>query len=188
MPRRTLKPSAALYPMPVVLVTCGDMERPNIITIAWTGIACSDPPTVSISIRPNRYSHELIQRSGEFVINIPTLELLEKVDFCGVTSGRDRDKFGECGFTALPATKVKPPLIGECPINLECTVTQILPIGAHDMFLARIEVVHGESDVIDEKGRIDASRAVPITFVTYNYYRLGDYLNSYGFTGGRLSE
>jgi len=187
MTKRVLKPSAALYPMPVVLVTCGDIEKPNIITIAWTGIACSDPPTVSISIRPDRYSHALITQSREFVINIPTVEMLKKVDFCGVTSGRDRNKFKECGFTALPSAKVKPPLIAECPINLECKVVQILPIGAHDMFLARIEVVHGESEVIDEKGRIDASRAVPITFVTHTYYRLGDYLNSYGFTGGHLS-
>lgn len=188
MSKRILKPSVALYPMPTVLVSCGDLERPNIITIAWAGVCCSDPPTVSISMRPSRYSYGLIQQSKEFAINIPTVEQLDKVDFCGIVSGRDRDKFKECGFTARRASKIKPPLIAECPINLECTVTQIIPIGAHDMFLARIEVVHGESEVIDEKGRINASLAVPITFVTYQYYGLGDYLNAYGFTAGHLPQ
>ena len=143
---------------------------------------------MSISVRPSRYSHGLIKESGEFVINIPTVDQLEKVDYCGMVSGREVDKFAACGFTASPASKVSVPLIAECPINLECTVTQIIPLAAHDMFLGRVEAVHGEETVINDKGRIDATKAVPLTFVTHTYYKLGDYLNKYGFTRGKLTS
>jgi len=189
MPKRIHKPSAALYPAPVVLVSCGDMDRPNIITIAWTGVHCSsEAPMVSVSIRPSRYSHALIAESREFVINIPTTAYLKEADFCGVVSGRDVDKFEACHFTALPSSKVQSPIIAECPVNLECTVTDIIPLTSHNLFLARIEAVHGDEDVMDEKGNIDAAKAVPITFVTYQYYGLGAYLGRYGFTGGKLTS
>ena len=187
MPKKLHKPSAALYPAPVVLVSCGSMERPNIITIAWAGVHCSsEAPMVSVSIRPSRYSHSLIAESREFVINIPTTAYLKEVDFCGVVSGRDADKFAACHFTAVPGARVRTPLIAECPVNLECTVTDIIPLTSHDLFLARVEAVHGEEDVMDEKGRIDASKAVAITYVTHQYYALGAHIGQYGFTKGSL--
>ena len=186
MPKRILKPSTTLFPVPVVLVSCGSAELPNIITIAWAGIINSSPPMVSISIRPSRYSHDLITESREFVINIPTTDQLEKADYCGMISGREVDKFAECDFTAVPASEVSTPLIAECPVNLECTVTQIIPLGTHNMFLGRVEAVHGEETVMNDKGRVDVTKAVPFTFVTRAYYQLGDYLNEYGFTKGKL--
>lgn len=188
MTKRILPPSTALYPTPVVLVSCGSIEQPNIITIAWVGVICSSPPMLSISIRPSRYSHGLIKESREFVVNIPTADQLEKVDYCGLVSGREADKFAACDFTAVPASRVHTPLIAECPINLECTVAQIISLGCHDMFLGQIEAVHGEEMVMDGKGRIDATKAVPLTLVTQTYYQLGDYLNEYGFTGGKLTS
>ena len=188
MTKRILPPSTALYPTPVVLVSCGSIEQPNIITIAWVGVINSTPPMLSISIRPSRYSHGLIKESGEFVVNIPTADQLEKADYCGVVSGREADKFAACGFTAAPASKVHTPLIAECPINLECTVAQIISLDSHDMFLGQIEAVHGEETVMDDKGRIDASKAVPFTLVPQTYYQLGDYLNEYGFTRGKLTS
>lgn len=188
MTKRILPPSTALYPTPVVLVSCGSIEQPNIITIAWVGVICSSPPMLSISIRPSRYSHGLIKESREFVVNIPTADQLEKVDYCGLVSGREADKFAACDFTAVPASRVHTPLIAECPINLECTVAQIISLDCHDMFLGQIEAVHGEEMVMDGKGRIDATKAVPLTLVTQTYYQLGDYLNEYGFTGGKLTS
>ncbi len=188
MPKRILKPSSALFPAPVVLVSCGSTELPNAITIAWAGVINSTPPMVSISIRPSRYSHDLITESREFVINIPTTEQLEEVDYCGMISGREVDKFADCDFTAVPASEVSAPLIAECPINLECAVTQIISLATHSVFLAQVEAIHGEETVIDDKGRVDVTRALPLTFVTHSYYQLGDYLNEHGFTRGKLTS
>jgi flavin reductase (DIM6/NTAB) family NADH-FMN oxidoreductase RutF len=187
MPKRILPPSTALYPVPVVLVSCGDVEHPNIITIAWTGVINSDPPTVSIAIRPSRYSHSLVRESQEFVVNIPTSDQLEYVDYCGIVSGREIDKFEACGFTPIPASSVNTALIAQCPINIECTVKQTITLGTHDMFVGQIEAVQGEEAVMNERGRIDPAKAVPLAYVSGNYYELGSYLNKHGFTGGKLA-
>jgi flavin reductase (DIM6/NTAB) family NADH-FMN oxidoreductase RutF len=187
MTKRILKPSIALYPVPVVLVSCGPAEKPNVITIAWTGVICSTPPMVSISIRPSRYSHELIKESREFVVNVPAVSQLEKVDYCGIVSGRQVNKFEVCDFTAAPASQIKTPIIAECPVNMECTVTEIVSLGSHDLFIAKIEAVQGDETVMDSKGVIDATEADPINYMAQRYYQLGSYLDSHGFSKGQLS-
>ena len=140
MSKQTWKPGTLLYPVPAVLVSCGDFERQthNLITIAWAGTICSDPAMVSISIRPERHSFELIQKIPEFVINLPTTQMVHAVDFCGVKSGRDLDKFTTTGLTPVQASQVKAPLIKEAPLALECRVTQTIPLGSHHLFLAEV--------------------------------------------------
>ena len=184
MTKTEIEPSTLLYPAPVALVSCGDIDdKPNIITIAWTGIICSDPPMVSISIRPHRHSAEIIKERKEFVLNIPTEDMLEKADRCGVISGRDHDKFKEIGLTPVRAGKVKAPLIAECPVNLECKVTDVKALGAHDIYLAEIVASHADEDVL-EKGAIQVSKAKPIVFCPVNseYWTLGSKVGDYAFT------
>ena len=147
------KPGNMLYPLPVVMVSVADGSgKKNIITVAWTGTVCSDPPMVSISVRPERYSYQMIQETGEFVINLATKELAFATDYCGVKSGRDIDKFKELGLTAMPASKVKAPLIGESPVSIECKVTEVKHLGTHDMFLA--EVVAVQADEQNKDGHL----------------------------------
>ncbi len=181
------KPTTLLYPVPVVLVTCADESgKPNIITIAWAGTVNSTPPMVSISIRPSRYSHELISKSREFVINMPSSNHLQEVDLCGLVSGRDRDKFSETGFTPEPAQKVQAPLIRECPVNLECRVLQILPLGSHDLFLAEIVAVNVDEGLLDEKGGFDIAKIGPLAYNgTGQYWGLSNLLGSYGLSKKR---
>ena len=149
-------PWTALFPCPVVLVSCIDSNLvPNIITLAWVGIACSDPPTLSLGIRANRLSYKLIDTSKDCVVNIPTVDLLEETDFCGMVSGRDVNKFSEMNLTSKIAEKVKSPLIQECPVNIECLVNQKIPIGTHHLFLCEIVCVHVDEDKLNEKGKLD---------------------------------
>ncbi len=184
MSKTEIEASTLLYPVPVALVSCGDIDgRPNIITIAWTGIVCSDPPMVSISIRPHRYSSQIIKASREFVLNIPTEEILKKTDMCGVISGEEHDKFAEVGFTPLRAREVKAPLIDECPVNLECRVKDIKPLGAHDIYLAEVVAAHADETIIN-RGKIDASRTRPILYIPPNseYWSAGGKIGTYAFT------
>ncbi len=184
MPKTEVEPSVLLYPVPVALVTCGDIDaKPNIITIAWTGIICSDPPMVSISVRPHRYSAGLIRESREFVLNIPTEKMLEKADRCGVISGKDHDKFKEVGLTPLRAKTVKSPLIAECPVNLECKVTEIKPLGVHDVYLAEVVACHADENVLQD-GEIQVKKAKPLVYCPVNseYWNLGSKVGDYGFT------
>ena len=140
-----------LYPLPAVMVSCGrEGEKPNIITVAWAGTICSDPAMVSISVRPNRYSYDIIRETGEFVINLPSSYLIRIVDFCGVKSGRDMQKFDVCNLTAAPSVKVGAPSVAECPVSLECRVSDVLPLGSHDMFIADIVGVTVDEKYIDE--------------------------------------
>jgi flavin reductase (DIM6/NTAB) family NADH-FMN oxidoreductase RutF len=167
-------PSTLFYPCPAVLVTSVNWEgRPNIITLAWAGVACSDPPTISLGIRPSRYSYGLIEQSREFVVNLPTLSILKETDYCGRVSGRDHDKFAETKLTAEPSTKVRAPLIKECPVNLECTLQQIVKLGSHDLFLGRVVAVHVEKTMLDANGRIDYSKAQPFVYNQEKYWKLG---------------
>jgi len=139
----TWKPGTMIYPLPVVMVSCGDEEKGyNIITVAWTGIVCSDPAMCYISLQPLRYSFDIIKESREFCINLTTEELARATDWCGVKSGKDHDKFKEMGLTPLPCKKISAPMIAESPLNLECKVKKILPLGSHHMFLAEIVSVH----------------------------------------------
>src|SRR5512136_2829296 len=137
MPKTIHPGSTALFPVPAVLVTCG-VERPNIITLAWVGTVCSQPPMVGIAVRPERHSHHLLREVGEFVVNLPPAGLVAAVERCGTVSGRDHDKFALCNLTPLPAARVRVPLIAECPIHLECVVRQVLSLGTHDLFLGEV--------------------------------------------------
>jgi flavin reductase (DIM6/NTAB) family NADH-FMN oxidoreductase RutF len=180
MAKTRKKPSTYLYPVPVVLVTCG-VEKPNVVTLAWVGTVCSDPPTVAIAIRPSRHSHRLIEETGEFVVNIPGQDLLEVADHCGQVSGREVDKFAEFGLTQEQAAEVKVPLIAECPVNMECRVLQKLELGAHDLFLGEVVAVHVDEAVLDEHGRrVDYDKAKPFVLTSAEYRGLTEPLADYG--------
>jgi flavin reductase (DIM6/NTAB) family NADH-FMN oxidoreductase RutF len=189
MPKKSVKPTSALLLTPVVLVTCQDEgARPNIITLAWVGVANSDPPMISIAIRPERHSHSIIKRTGEFVANLPTIAILKEMDFCGVASGSKVDKFSTTKLTPTPAEKLKAPLIQECPVNLECRVKQVIPLGSHDLFLGDVVAAHMDTEIRDEKGRMDIQKAKFFAFSpgAMEYWSLGERIGRYGFTKGKL--
>lgn len=176
-------PGNMLYPLPVVMVTVTDKEgNDNIITIAWAGTTCSDPAMVSISVRPERYSYQMLKDTGEFVINLPTKDLCFATDYCGVKSGRDVDKFKELGLTKQAAKFVKAPIIGECPVSIECKVEQILPLGSHDMFLARVLAVQADERYMDEKGRFCLEKADPIVYSHGEYFTCGKNIGKFGYS------
>lgn len=181
--KQSWKPGNVLSPVPVVLVSCGGGEhRANIITIAWTGSVCSDPAMLSISVRPERHSHEIIRKTGEFVVNLPTLALSRLTDWCGMVSGAKIDKFAESGLTAAPATQVGCPIIMECPVNIECRVSQILPLGSHDLFLAEVVAVQVSAHLIDEAGKFRIEKAGLIAYGLGHYYALGPAIDHFGFS------
>jgi flavin reductase (DIM6/NTAB) family NADH-FMN oxidoreductase RutF len=175
------KPFVALRPVPVVLVSCGAGDQANIITIAWTGILCSNPPQVGIGVQPRRHSHGLIQEAGEFVVNIPGEGLLDEVEYCGFVSGRDADKFAARRMTPVPGSAVQTPIIAECAINLECRLVHTLPLGSHDLFIGEVVAVQLSEDVLDERGRVDNEKLQPILFTGDGYWSLGGFLGRYGF-------
>ena len=176
-------PGNMLYPLPVVMVTVTDKEgNDNIITIAWAGTTCSDPAMVSISVRPERYSYQMLKDTGEFVINLPTKDLCFATDYCGVKSGRDVDKFKELGLTKQAAKFVKAPIIGECPVSIECKVEQILSLGSHDMFLARVLAVQADERYMDEKGRFCLEKADPIVYSHGEYFTCGKNIGKFGYS------
>ena len=172
MTKRVFKPGTMLNPVPAVMVSCGNGSRHNIITIAWTGIINSDPPMTYISVKKERYSHDLIKKSGEFVINLTTEKLAFATDYCGVRSGRDVDKFTEQKLTPAESKVVGCPSIAESPVNLECRVTEIKELPSHDMFMAEIVSVSVDEELIDEKGRICMEQAGLIAYNHGHYYKL----------------
>lgn len=184
MPKVVREASTSLFPLPVVLVSCAvPGGQPNLITLAWAGVAASDPPALAVGIRPDRYSHELITSSGEFVVNIPDQNLLKAVDYCGMVSGRDVDKFVATGLTAGPGSAVSTPHVVEAPVSLECRLKQIVPLGSHDLFVGEICSV-----LVDEKhagARIDLSLLSPVAYGAGHYWALGHKLGSYGFAKPR---
>lgn len=172
-----------LYPLPVVLVTCQTPEgRPNIITVAWTGTLCTDPPMVSISVRPERHSHDIIRDTGEFVINIPTAKMLHATDYCGVVSGVHVDKFRQTRMTPMPASQVKAPLIAECPLHLECRVTESKALGSHTLFMAEIVAVQGDMSLMEDDGRFALEKAGLVVYAHGHYYLMGEQLGHFGFS------
>jgi flavin reductase (DIM6/NTAB) family NADH-FMN oxidoreductase RutF len=183
------KPSTMLYPLPVVMVTCqaGD-ERPNIITVAWAGTICSDPPMLSISVRPERHSHGILLASREFVVNVPSSDLAFATDYCGVASGRDKDKFAEAKLTPAPASVVGAPLIAECPLHLECKVTETKELGSHTMFLAEVVAVQAAEKLMDRQNRLALEKAGLLTYVHGHYYSLGKQLGHFGFSVRKKSK
>ena len=176
-------PSTQLAPVPAVLVGCGSAEADwNLITVAWTGIVCSKPPMLSVSVRPERHSHGLIRQSGEFTVNIPTAAMAADVDWCGVVSGRDHRKFAERHLTPLAGSKVAAPLVAECPLGLECRVTQVLQLGSHDLFLAEILAVQVTESWINESGRLELERAGLLSYVHGHYFGLGECIGHFGYS------
>ena len=183
MSKQSWKPGNMLYPLPVVMVSAADKEgRDDIITVAWAGTVCTNPPMVSISIRPERYSYHMIRETGEFVINLTTEELAFATDYCGVKSGRDVDKFKETGLTREKAEKVKAPMIAEAPVSIECKVKEIRELGSHHMFIAQVAAVHADEKYMDEKNRFDLNRARPIVYSHGEYLGRGRTLGTFGYS------
>jgi flavin reductase (DIM6/NTAB) family NADH-FMN oxidoreductase RutF len=182
MAKVTKKPTTALYPVPAVMVSCGTGEQANIITLAWVGTLCSDPPLVGIGVRPSRHSHGLIKELGEFVVNVPTAEQVEWLDHCGIVSGRDEDKWAACGFTLAPAVDVQVPVIAECPVNIECGLQQTLSLGSHDLFIGEVVAIQMDESVLDEKGRLDFSKAAPFAYLGGEYRQVGELLGTFGYS------
>ncbi len=183
MAKEIWKPGNMLYPLPVVMVSVADAAgKPNIITVAWAGTICSDPAMVSISVRPERYSYQILKDTGEFVINLTTRDLAYCTDYCGVKSGREVDKFAEMHLTAVPASIVKAPLIGESPVNLECQVTEVKALGSHDMFMAKVVAVHADEKYMDENHKFHLEWADLITYSHGTYYTLGERLGTFGYS------
>ena len=168
--KKIIEPSAALAPNPVALVSCGSLEKSNITTIAWTGIISSHPMTVYVSMRPERYSYEIIKESKEFVINLPTKDQVKESDLCGTKTGREIDKFKECGFTKSLSSKVSAPYIKECPITLECKVTDIKNYGTHEMIVAEVISMNVNEELLDENGNILFEKANLISFAGKKYF------------------
>ncbi len=176
------KGGTLLAPVPPVMVSCGDMESSNIITVAWTGIINSEPPKTYISVRPSRHSYNIIKERGEFVINLTPSRLVRSVDWCGVYSGKNVDKFAKCKLTKEVANEVAAPVIAECPVALECKVTDIVPLGTHDMFVADIVAVDVAEELIDEKGKLHLEKAGLTAYAHGDYFALGKKIGSFGFS------
>lgn len=172
MSKINFKPGTMLNPVPAVMVSCGNQEKSNIITVAWTGIVNSEPPMTYVSVRKERFSHDIIKESGEFVINITTEDLAFATDFCGVRSGRDLDKFKEMKLTPVPGEKVSCPVIKESPVNLECKVREIHEYGSHDMFVADIVNVQVNEELLDANGRIRLDQAGLLAYNHGEYFGL----------------
>ena len=183
MARQVWKGSTLLNPEPPVLVSCGPADHPNLITVGWCGTICTQPPMLSISVRPERYSHHLIRESGVFVVNLPTQALTRAVDWCGVKSGRDVDKFAALGLHAEPGT-VHPdcPILAESPLALECRVTQTIPLGSHELFLAVVEGVCVDESLLDSEGKLRLDRAGLIAYNHGEYRALGKRLGTFGYS------
>lgn len=182
MTKTTWKAGTMIYPLPAVMVTSGTMEKPNVFTAAWTGIINSEPAMTYVSIRPSRYSHELIEQNGEFVINLTTQDLLHAADFCGVKSGRDTDKFAETGLTPMPCKFVKAPQIAQSPVSVECKVTEIKKLGSHDMFMAEILAVNVDDSLLDETGKLALEKCGLVAFCHGGYYGLSGQIGTFGFS------
>lgn len=183
MAKQLWKPGNMLYPLPVVMVSMADRQgKKNIITIAWAGTVCTNPPMVSISVRPERYSSPILKETGEFVINLTTRELAFATDYCGVKSGREVDKFQDMKLTALPGEQVKAPLIAESPVNIECRVNRMIPLGSHDLFLADVVAVHADEKYMDESHKFHLEKAEPIVYSHGAYLVCGEQLGTFGYS------
>jgi flavin reductase (DIM6/NTAB) family NADH-FMN oxidoreductase RutF len=182
MAKVSWKPGAMLSPVPPVLVSCSDGERDNLITVGWTGIICTEPAKTYISLRPERFSYEIISKSREFIINLPSSHIIRSIDFCGVRSGRKLDKFKECRLTKEKATKVACPAVAESPISIECRVTDIVKLGTHDMFMADIIAVNVDERYIDEKGKLRIEQCSLAAYAHGSYFALGKKIGSFGYS------
>jgi flavin reductase (DIM6/NTAB) family NADH-FMN oxidoreductase RutF len=172
---------ALVAPVPAVMVSLGDMENSNIITVAWCGITNTVPPKTYISVRPSRYSYNILKERKEFVLNLTPANLAKKADFCGMYTGKKVDKFKKCNFTKEKASEVSAPMIAECPISIECKVSDIIPLGSHDMFLADILAVNVDENLLLD-GKLCINRAHLCAFAHGEYYKLGERIGKFGFS------
>ena len=182
MEKVKFKGGAMLAPVPPVMVSCGDTEAANIITVAWTGILNTLPPKTYISVRPKRHSHHIIKESGEFVLNLTPSSLVRAADYCGMYTGAKVDKFAKCKLTKRFVDEVKAPLIEECPISLCCRVTEVVPLGTHDMFIADIVAVYANEDLLDSKGKLHMDKAGLCAYAHGEYFALGKRIGGFGFS------
>ncbi len=183
MAKQDWKPGNMVYPLPAVMVSVRDLKgKDNIITVAWTGTICTNPPMAYISVRPERYSYNMLKETGSFVINLTTRDLVWATDYCGVTSGRDVDKFEKCHLTREEATQIDAPMIKESPVNIECKVRKIEELGSHHLFLADVVAVHADEAYMDETGRFMLEKANPIAYSHGKYYELGEQLGTFGYS------
>ena len=183
MSKINFKHGNMIYPLPAVMVSCGDIDgESNILTVAWTGTICTNPPMAYISVRPERHSYQMIKESGEFVINLTTESLIRATDYCGVKSGRDVDKWQECHLTKEKADTVKCPLIEESPVNIECKVKEIKELGSHHMFIADVTSVHVDEKYMDEKNSFHLNDSGLIAYSHGTYFSLGRKLGTFGYS------
>lgn len=184
MKKQEWKPGNMLYPVPAVMVSCGrEGETPNIITVAWAGTICSDPAMLSISVRPERYSYDIIRETGEFVVNLTSKELTRATDWCGVKSGRDVDKFKEMNLTAAPAVRLKgAPIIAESPVNIECKVKDVLELGSHHMFIAEVAGVQVSEKYMNETGKFELNKLGLVAYSHGEYFELGEKIGKFGYS------
>ncbi len=182
MRKTSFKGGTLLAPLPPAMVSCGDMENSNIITIGWTGILNSTPPITYISVRPSRHSYSMIRERGEFVINLTSESLAKAADYCGIYTGAKVDKFAKCGLTKEEATQVSCPMIAEAPISIECRVRNVVPLGSHDVFVADILAVNVSDEYLDESGKIRMDKASLVAYAHGEYFALGRKLGSFGFS------
>ena len=177
------KPGTMIYPLPAVLVSCGSTEEEyNIITVAWTGTICSNPPMCYISVRPERHSYDIIKRNMEFVINLTTEGLVKSADFCGVRSGKNINKFEQCNLHPIPSTSVSAPSLAESPLSIECKVFDVLELGSHHMFLLDVLAVSVDESLMDQNGRLCLEKSHLAAYAHGEYFALGKKLGDFGFS------
>ncbi len=188
MAKRTLKGGALVCPLPPTMVSCGDMENSNIITIGWTGILNTIPPKTYISVRPTRHSYNIIKEKGEFVINLTPSNLVKEADYCGIYTGKKVDKFAKCKLTKVKGTQVDAPMIDECPVSIECKVTDIVPLGSHDMFMADIVAVNVDENLFDKDGKMRLDKANLVAYAHGEYFELGKRIGKFGFSTNKKKK
>lgn len=188
MAKRTLKGGALLAPLPPTMVSCGDMENSNIITVGWTGILNTIPPKTYISVRPTRHSYEMIKEKGEFIINLTPSNLVKEADYCGIYTGKKVNKFEKCKLTKVKGAQVDCPMIAECPISIECKVTDIVPLGSHDMFMADIVAINVDEELFDKEGKMHFEKANLISYMHGEYYELGKKIGKFGFSTAKKKK
>lgn len=189
MGKQTWKPGNMLYPLPVVMVTVADSEgKDNIITVAWAGTVCTNPPMVSISVRPERFSYAMLRQTREFIINLTTEKLAYATDYCGVKSGRDVDKFEKLKLTREKADFVKAPMIAESPVSIECRVVKVEELGSHHLFLAEVVAVHADEKYLDETGKFQWNKTRPLAYSHGEYFGLGKKIGKFGYSVRKKKE
>ena len=186
--RKSFAPGTLVAPVPPAMVTVGDFENANVLTIAWTGILASQPPKTYISVRPSRHSYGILKEKGEFVINLPSSNLAREVDFVGIYTGAKMDKFEKCGFTKVKSDKVAPPIIAECPVAIECRVCEVVSMGSHDVFVADIVGISCRDDILDADGKMHFEKADLLAYAHGEYYTLGQVVGKFGFSTDKGAE